>query len=202
MATYDYETTTSLWDTPPTRPRKSTASPTRVAMELKRLAAKQREQEAEEEKADSIDRRIFEEKYRMPKPKELPKGHQVCPMCERISVVKKIHWPQIYDVRGHMIEVKEQAWQCERCGEKWKNTMDGYDGRAVAYCIYTKRKYPAARKFKRVYFEGGTPWAPICKSCESEYGLGGKCGGMTNTMQCACKGCKNDAKRRVVIGRI
>ena len=141
-----------------------------------------------------------------PKQKAAPvKDDGICPMCERPAVIHKLYAKNTYNVHGQEITVRESVFACTRCGERWSNTLDGErDGLEKAYTIYTKRKKPETRKFKRLRFNGGEVYVTVCASCVKSYGLKSKItSSLTKrTSLCDSKGCKEYANYVLPFGQL
>jgi len=64
---------------------------------------------------------------------------EICPICEKKSVISQITKEEKILVRGEPVEIKPTYYKCSKCGSEYLNTMDNNDPLESAYRKYRKK---------------------------------------------------------------
>ncbi len=63
-----------------------------------------------------------------------------CPNCEKVAPLRIVQKIEELDVRGELISVEVEFFQCQECGEEFENSKLSSDPYETAYRIYRERK--------------------------------------------------------------
>ncbi len=63
-----------------------------------------------------------------------------CPNCEKESTLLLVQKAEEFNVRGEIISVETEYYQCQECGEEFENSKSAIDPYEIAYREYRARK--------------------------------------------------------------
>jgi putative zinc finger/helix-turn-helix YgiT family protein len=63
-----------------------------------------------------------------------------CPNCEKETSLKMVSKVEEFNVRGEVIDVEAEYYQCQECGEEFENSKSAIDPYEMAYREYRERK--------------------------------------------------------------
>jgi putative zinc finger/helix-turn-helix YgiT family protein len=63
-----------------------------------------------------------------------------CPNCEKVSPLAIVRKTEDFNIRGEVIVVEVEFYQCQECGEEFENSKSAIDPYEIAYREYRSRK--------------------------------------------------------------